>query len=643
MNDELQEGDSRMIRVLLSPTPPGTFQVVKSILMLGLIGLACRPLRGNCDEPPRQEVTSETDQSREVWQYIELLKSPSFTKRQLARRRLNGMRDQAYDALLEAQNHTNTEIRLAAREILGEVEISWVTENDPDVISGIMKGFSDKSYHERKAIVAQLSRVEETWDSWVLIRIVRFDASESISKWAALAIMERCGSRADSPSWQNELLLRVQSSRRVAAGWLQLYPLLIQDMPSATRPFEALIESELNLATQKGQVESVDPQLTLALTRWYVQRKLTEQPQSRSDSLIDHMAWLIGNQEPAVKEHLDWLAMMRQWPAMKRWGVGHSQQIESWPETQFRLAEAYRQTGETETAQDHGLLGLQALPSGLEDRETIAHSLFAMNYPHWAIAVLQSNLNRLQPGTEMDWRMRIDLTLWLEDQCRWEEAAKTLSAAIEAADSDIEGWNSVPELETRRLLRSECLRLQALALIAENPEAAKPYRTLIDEALRLRPRDPNLLILKWNGLSESERRASNGLQRLIDIQVGQLQDRIRIIEQDLSRFPIPNVELQLKRELLTRCIALARLICETDGDAQLALQLSKKAQTLDANNPEVHIAMAMSLRAAGQIPAAVTAQQQAVALRPQSERIIRLGKDLEKIAARSSQSQETIR
>jgi tetratricopeptide (TPR) repeat protein len=166
---------------------------------------------------------------------------------------------------------------------------------------------------------------------------------------------------------------------------------------------------------------------------------------------------------------------------------------------------------------------------------------------------------------------------------------------------------------------------------------------LIDEALRLRPRDPNLLILKWNGLSESERRASNGLQRLIDIQVGQLQDRIRIIEQDLSRFPIPNVELQLKRELLTRCIALARLICETDGDAQLALQLSKKAQTLDANNPEVHIAMAMSLRAAGQIPAAVTAQQQAVALRPQSERIIRLGKDLEKIAARSSQSQETIR
>lgn len=631
-----------MIRVLFSSTQPCTRQGLRLFLIVTLIALPWFPALAISEEPS-QQARERLEASQEVWQYIDLLKSPSFTKRQAARRRLTRMRDQAYDALLEAQHHQDTEIRLAAREILGEVEISWSMEDDPDVISGIMKGFAGKSYHERKAIVSQLSRIDETWDCWVLIRIVRFDSSESISKWAALALMERSGSRAFSKPWQDELLARIQSSRRVAAGWLQLYPDLVNDMPSVITSFKELIENELNLATQKGQVENVDPQLTLALSRWLVQCQSTQMPQSDTAPLIDHMAWLIGNQEPAVKEHLDWLAMMQQWSAICRWGVGHGPQIETWPETQFRLAEAYRQMGDEETARTHGLKGLQALPSSLEDRETIAHSLFAMHYPHWAIAVLQSNLDKLQAGTEMDWRMRIDLSLWLEDQCRWQEAAETLSQAIAKADSFSEGWNSVPDLETRRFLKSECLRLQALAVADEAPAVTARYRTLIDEALQLSPRDPNLLLMKWKGLSESERREADDLQRLIDIQLGQLQDRIRIIEQDLSRFPIPNVELQLKRELVGHCVTLARLLCETDGDFQLARQLCEKARDYDASNPEVYVAMALSLEAAGEIPQAMQAQRQAVAIRPQSVRMVRRIKALEHVATQGSQDNESLR
>ena len=641
-DDELQEGDSRMIRVLFSSNLCDTFQGVSTRSIVVLIALSCGPAVAISDEPsPKPQQTP--DGAQEVWQYIELLKSPSFTKREAARRRLTRMRDRAYDALLEAQHHENTEIRLAAREILGEVQVGWIMDDDPDVISGIMKGFAEKSYHERKAIVSQLSRVEETWDCWVLIRIVRFDSSESISKWAALALMERCGSRATSKPWQNELLARIQSSRRVAAEWLKLYPNLVNDMPSAITPFEELIKDELNLAAQKGKVENIDPKLTLALSRWFVQHHLSQMPQSDSASLIDQMAWLIDNQEPAVKEHLDWLAMMQLWSAIGRWGVGHGQQVESWPETQFRLAEAHRQMGEVETSRTYGLMAIQALPSGLEDRETIAHSLFAMHYPHWAIVVLQSNLDRLQAGTEMDWRMRIDLSLWLEDQCRWQEAAETLSEAITKADSSNEGWNSVPDLETRQRLKSECLRLQALAVAGDPPVATDRFRTLIDEALELSPRDTNLLLLKWESLSEGERQAADDIRRLIDIQIGHLQDRIRVIEQDLSRFPIPNVELQLKRELVGNCVTLAQVLCETGGDFQLARQLCEKARAFDANNPEVYAVMALSLEAAGKITQAVKAQQQAVKLRPQSVRMIRRSKALEHIATRGSQNTETIR
>ena len=383
-----------------------------------------------------------------AWRLIDKLGSPVFAEREAARRKLLKLKNEAYDVLLEARQHENAEVRLAVRALLDAVEISWVHAEDPPAVANLLKGYGEKSANERKSIVAQLARIDEGWDCWVLVRIVRFDGSEAISKWAALALMQDCGARAIDPLWQSELVRQVHGSRRTASRWLRQFPEVMTDPLTACEPFERFVQAEFELAARRAGEPGVDPSLSLALSRWYIELKLSHLPDASVEPLIEQMAWLIAPQEPAAKEHLDWLAMVRQWPAVIHWSQAQGDRLEKWPEVQFRVAEAYRQLGQHEAARRRGVLGLEALPTGLEDGETIAHGLYAMNYPVWGIEVLRHTLEQTDPGTETDWRVRIDAALWLEDQCRWGEAAEVLRAGIEFADSRSDGWNSIPDVQS---------------------------------------------------------------------------------------------------------------------------------------------------------------------------------------------------
>ena len=626
-----------MIRVLLSARwsflfGAGQIPLLVTSLLLSHCIDVCQAAAPNLQAQDSNRSQPSSSDIETAWQHIELLNSPNFTKRRFARNKLNQMRERAYDALFEAQHHADTEIRLAVREILGNVQIQWTHKDDPEVILGIMKDFPKKNLHERKAIVSQLSRLDESWDCWVLVRIVRFDASEVISKWAALSLMKRSGSRSHSPQWQETLLTHVESSRRTAATWLQLYPSLVNNLPACVNSFETLVQQELTRVAQTKDKTKLDAIQTLALTRWFIEQKIEQLPPAESEALIDQIAWLVGSEEPAAKEHLDWLAMLQQWDAVCRWASVHNSQIETWAETQFRVAEAYRQQGDLKSAHNYGRLGLQSLPSIVEDRETIAHSLFAMNYPHWAIEVLISNLDDLQAGTEMDWRVRIDLALWLEDQCRWQEAAKILEDAIDAADSRDEGWNSVEQKETRNLIRSEHLRLKAIARIRSAPKETQEAAKLIDEALKLNPQGTHLLTLKWENESTRGNKPSDTLCQKIEIQMGRLEDQIQFIEQDLSRLTLPNEELRLKRELANQCVSLARLLCTTNGDMAHAKRLCEKALSHVSNEPEAYLTLALSLQNAGEFEKAIVAQKHAEVLRPRSIRVLRAGQQLAQLA-----------
>ena len=637
-----------MIRVLFSARRfrlIGTGQIpllVTGLLLTHGIDL-CRAADPNLQAQDSNRTQRSYSDIETAWQHIELLNSPNFTKRRYARNKLNQMRERAYDALFEAQHHADTEVRLAVREILGNVQIQWTHKDDPEVILGIMKDFPKKNLHERKAIVSQLSRLDESWDCWVLVRIVRFDASEVISKWAALALMKRSGSRSHSQQWQGTLLKHVESSRRTAAAWLQLYPSLVNNLPECVSSFETFVQQELTRVAQTKDETNLDATLILALTRWFIEQKIEQLPPAESEALIDQIAWLVPAEEPAAKEHLDWLAMLQQWDAVCRWASVHNSQIETWAETQFRVAEAYRQRGDLKSAQNYGQLGLQSLPRIVEDRETIAHSLFAMNYPHWAIEVLLSNLSDLHAGTEMDWRVRIDLALWLEDQCRWQEAAEILEAAIDAADSRDEGWNSVAQKETRNLIRSEQFRLKAIAHMQSSPEETEEAAVLIDEALQLNPQGTHLLTLKWKNESTRGHQPTDALRKKIEIQMGRLEDQIQLIEQDLSRLTLPNEELRLKRELAIQCVSLARLLCTTDGDLGHARRLCEKALSHVSNEPEAYLTLALCLQNAGEFEKAIVAQKQAEVLRPRSIQVLRAGKQLAQLAGQPLDHKKQLR
>ena len=351
---------------------------------------------------------------------------------------------------------------------------------------------------------------------------------------------------------------------------------------------------------QRAGEPGVDPSLSLALSRWYIELKLSHLPDATVEPLIEQMAWLIAPNEPAAKEHLDWLAMIRQWPAVIHWSQAQGERLEKWPEVQFRVAEAYRQLGQLEAARRRGMLGLEALPTGLEDGETIAHGPYAMNYPVWGIEVLRHTLEQTDPGTEADWRVRVD-------------AAPVAGRSMPLGRSrrSTAGGYRVCRLAERWLeLHSRCPvprhhaeRTTAFGSVGDPRPATlrgHPLSRAVGRSTQADPPGP----LPARSAAQSGAQEANdeaNWQRRVDIEVGRLQDRIRRIDQDLARFPIPNVKLQLERELTARCVSLANLLCNSVGDAQQAVSLCERALEITPEDGDVWHALAHSLQAANQL------------------------------------------
>ncbi|MEC8305422.1 MAG: hypothetical protein VX034_11935, partial [Planctomycetota bacterium] len=102
-----------MIRVLLSARWSCLFGagqiplLVTSLLLPHCIDV-CQAAAPNLQSQDSNRSQPSSSDIETAWQHIELLNSPNFTKRRIARNKLNQMRERAYDALFEAQHHADT-------------------------------------------------------------------------------------------------------------------------------------------------------------------------------------------------------------------------------------------------------------------------------------------------------------------------------------------------------------------------------------------------------------------------------------------------------------------------------------------------------------------------------------------------------
>ncbi|MCA9106374.1 MAG: hypothetical protein KDA83_13170 [Planctomycetales bacterium] len=582
-------------------------------------------------QPPAPQANTDDSQVRE---WINALGSPSFAQRQRAHRELLAMKHEAYDALLEAAEHSDVEVRLAARTLLEHLQIQWTRSDDPAELVSLLNHYGDRPSEERRVWIQRLARVDSIPARVALSRVVRFEPSEALSRKAAVLLLERLPLGNDLPDPRHPpldalelakaLRRELRGSPRVGVDWLQGYLAWLDNPADGLERTAALVRVSVESIPIDARQGSSERAIALSLVRWQA-RLAAATGDDELEELHNLMLNLVGDDERAAKEHLDWLASWGQWNAILKWSRMQDERIKQWPEVLFRIAEAHHRLGQTDVATHAWAIAEDALPNGFEDRETLAHSLHAFGYFESAIHLLETLHAEAATGSHEAWRTGLDLTHWYLLAGRLEQAEHAVATLLAAAEGASDGWSAIRSPGDQAWIRGEAAWLAARRIADVNEplsrvpiEERQEFLTRLDRALEFRPRDVPLLLRRYEAsrtwrLDDQSDWSSRLAERRQD-----LEAQVEMARRDLGRYPVASVRLQLERELAERQCELAQILSLSSEEQDRAVGLAREVVDRHPQNAEYWSIYAAALAQAARFEDAAAAQRQALRRAPQT-------------------------
>lgn len=583
--------------------------------------------------PQTQSSRAAGDPQAEMRRWVQALGSRSFAERQEAHRILLGMRNEAYDLLLEASHDSDVEIRLASRSLLEHLQIQWIRPTDSDEVAKILKGYGERTSDERWVWIQRLARVQTVSGRAALARLVRYEPSETLSQRAAVLLLERLPlglepvdprrEKIDTATLAQTLQSEITGSQRRGTEWLQAYLHWLDDPATGAEEATRLVRLEIDRVAPPQAHSTLDRHIVLSLARW--EARIRHASGDRElDELHNLLANLVGSDERAAKEHLDWLASWDQWSAIVTWSQVQADATTMWPEVLFRVADAQDRLDQPTAAQATRNRAIQVLPVVFEDREALAHSLYAFGYFGSATFLLEQLQEQASVNSDEAWRSGLDLVDWYIKADRIADASRLLDRLVDQADESPNGWMSIRSPDDRSWIRGEREWLRARCL-ADTPEqclaldtsSQTRYLEHLDQALTIRSSDVELLVHRywlsqvWNS-NDSERWHTR-----LQAQQTEAQRTIDAVTRDLARFPVASVEQQLESELARQQIILAQLLLALDQDRPRAIELARAAVDRFPESGDYWHIYASALARESQWDLAAQAQQQALLRAPE--------------------------
>lgn len=577
----------------------------------------------NSEPPFSQEI---------VEQLIQRLAHPQYSVRQRSRYALEVLGLRAVDALRTAQDSPNVEIASAAKSILSGLQVRWVDEADPIEVRQILDNYGDLQTSERANRLDRLARVSGSKGVDALIRVVRYEQSLGLSRYAAALIIQPqeidpSRSREDYDRWE----VALGDSPRTAAQWLRLW---LQDQRQETVDGDTwgrFLRDQKDLAiaaTASASANTSDSDVEI-LVRFYQSvaghaaksgfRELAMQlaiegfqglPVNRRNLLMN-VTW-------ALDMHLDELVVQlyRQ----------QQQLFAGEPELLYSLAEAQLDLNEAQSAEETRLtaLRLNPLPPLSEDeaeqsknadqvrrlsmrRRELARRLVDRGLFQWAEDehryVLENTVvNSIESAIHRS--DLVDLFSMLDQHA---EAVEILGPLVDRLNKDAvfkervrkEVWIGADELA------SELEYHRSFTL--DDTEAAKQSLRL---ALSKRRDNPDIVIAMYGIAGDAAWREE--VEEEVMSQSKLFANEVRRGEEAVRRDPSSEVGLRLARA----CNNFAWLVCSTDGDLAQAIRWSQRSLELEPTRAEYFDTLAACYARQGDLDQAIRLQRQAVFLSP---------------------------
>jgi len=552
---------------------------------------------------------------------IRELGAGDYASRERAQAKLRRLGLEAFDQLYAAQSSADIEIALRARYLLRSLNVRWFQEDDPVPVRELLRAYSDRSADERQALIGQLASLPDGQGIPAICRIVRFETSNTLSKRAALAVMQRKADGGSPPAATLAATISesLGSSRREAATWLRVYALALQN------PAETLADWE-RISSHEEQVFQATPDRSTAdivrdLYRW--RADLLERLGHAAEShavILKTMDLLDGTRQQLV-EAVDWLLERHAWATILEVSQRFPGRFQESTLLLYHLAEAQLRNGQRDEAEK---TAQQALDSNQEEHQE--HTLAALALQErglfeWSEREYRQVLQRVTPASPEGLWARLLYSEMLHDVPRDQDAAAVLREIVDAAERD----ESVRYLIVRFRDQPGSVAARMHFFLAEHARISgdeKQQCEHLKQAIRLDPTDADVLIGAYR-VSANDPSWRQETLELIATTVQEYREEVRDYEGQAAEAPSEADRADLHRDLATAHNQLAWLIANTEGDYEEALRSSLRSLELRPETAGYLDTLGRCYYAKGDYSNAVRYQSRAVELDPHSGQILR--------------------
>lgn len=560
-------------------------------------------------------------EAKRIGELIQQLGADDYFAREKAQAELIEIGAEAFDALSQAAERIrDVEITERIAYLLRTIRVRWVEPNDPAEVRNLLQNYEGMGEQDRRRTIEALAGLPGTAPLAALCRIIRFEPSQTLSKRAALAVLNQQPSVDEK--WADRaaaLEAGVAAGPRPAAEWVRSYLKEHDDPQAGLAAFAELIDAEERLLRQFPQRTS--PDIVVGLLRRQAEAyKRLDRPKEMVAVLIRMVAY-VPDDPVVLNDVLQTLTERKDWDALEQVVTRFEERILQDATTSYFAARAYRVQGNDAAVKRFVDHALQMYPG--DQRRHIVQGIELRNrgWIDWAEQEYAAAAKMGAPTQTFTLIAQYQLGESLHDRGNEEAAAKVLDEATtgleQAAAQNIDVSDAGRTLDANR---ARAHFFHALHF-KERKDAKQSLQHLL-EGLGDDQHDAEILI---------------ELFRVPDLDVT-VRDRVRKLIREAA--DIERKRIADNPDDDTPYNQLAWLISNTEGDFNEALEASKKSLELKPDSPGHLDTLGRCYYALGDYENAVKNQKRAIELDPHSQQMRRQLKVFETALEKKQQAEK---
>ncbi len=552
---------------------------------------------------------------------IDQLGSSRYATRQRAKTELKRLRLEAFDALNAAQFNDDIEIALSARYLVRSMQVNWWTDEDPPEVKQLLREYGTRKEVERRNLMEQLAGLGRQKSFRPLCRLVRYEASQRLSKKAALLTLSLQAPSGDAERrlFASDLIARAGKSKRAAAQWLRAYAELLVDDPASHQHWVDLIAKEQ--AEMADSPDESSKELTRDLLRWYADQLSLRERYDEALATMRKTIGLLSTSEPELLEAADWFRERESWATIVELAERYEETFAHSAMLQYRLALAYRELNQDDKAAKAAKLALAAVQDEAENHLVMAANLQHDGLFEWAELEYRHVARQMAEQPSEAVRARIYLSEMLHDSGSEQSAGEVLRGLVDLVEAK-EDVRKLVETDLGRDLSS--IKSRMFFFFAQHRRELKEFqkqRELLLKGHKNDPHDADVLIAMYH-VPESDKQWQEATHKRIQATTDHFRGQLKKLSNGLgSSRPFEDRALAQLQLALTYN-QLAWLIANTEGDFDESLRCSKRSLELQPNRSGFLDTLGRCYYAKGDYENAVKYQTRAVAMEPHSPLIV---------------------